>query len=330
MRKLPSRHHKTKSPLGIMLFTLLFLLFTASFSGRSQTLIHIDDLRYFMSDNDIFMLPVSSNNAVHDIPVVSYKARLPIVKGIAIIIGDIRSNSSLDTDLHALAKALPDWGYNTLLIMPRVEYIKPTLSAKGDTEQNVSDSESSSIGNEPIDDSDSNPVVDLLAGSDGSLSPQVDIKPSYLQGSELPYSEKDYLNFISSLSRELAKVIPEGSGYKIIYAKGQSASAMINFLVQQDNSDAHALVVNNPYWPNMQSNQLLPQQLAKLPMPVLDLVSLSDNMWATNTINTRRTAAKVGLKSLYRQRELLGEQLIDNHVDQLSKELLSWTRFLGW
>jgi hypothetical protein len=80
----------------------------------------------------------------------------------------------------------------------------------------------------------------------------------------------------------------------------------------------------------LESNQHLPNKLAKLSIPVLDLISLSDNIWAQSTIETRRVAAKVGLKSLYRQQEVFAEQTLDEQHNHLSKALVNWTHFLGW
>jgi len=285
-----------------------------------------------MPEKHIFTLPVTANNAQHNIPVVRYTARQPIVKGVTIIIADIQTNGNLDAKLHLLAKTLPDSGWNTLLVMPNFDYVTPVQN--DNSVENEEESVVVAVDMEKIstDDASSNQETSTGIANNNSKnsSPQVGIKPSQLQAPYLPYSQQDYVNFIGNLLKELNTAFEQGVGYQVIYAKGQSASAVIELLSQQNKNTAHALVVNNPYWPDKETNQLLPKQLAKLPIPVLDLISLSDNIWAKDTTNARLVEAKVGLKSPYRQREVFGDQLLQSQYDNLSAELLSWTYFLGW
>lgn len=313
MRK-PSQHQRPNSPYTIVLFTLLFLLFTATFSSRSQSSSDVDDLRYHLPNEHILMLHITANQKQHDIPVVRYAARQPITKGVSIIIGDIQPGGTIDAKLLSLTKTLPDWGWNTLLVMPKFNYLTSIIDDGNNANELNVDTR------EPSDSQETQ--IDAVTSSEQSLFPQVDVKPNHLQAPDLPYSQQDYVNFIRILTNEINNAFTQGAGYRIIYAKGQSASAVIDLMSQQDKNIADALVINNPYWPNMNSNQLLAQKLAKLPIPVLDLISLSDNIWAKDTINARRIAAKVGLKSLYRQRAVFDEQL--------SKALVSWTYYMGW
>lgn len=317
-----------------MLFTLLFLLFTATFSSHSTASSYSDDLRYHLPDEDILTLQITANDRQHDIPVVRYAARHAITKGVTIIIGDIQPDGNIDAKLLFLAKVLPDWGWNTLLVMPRFDYLAPILDiniddAAADIKAPVDDAdlESTQVSDASVDD---DTLANIANSNNNVISPQVGIKPNHLQAPHLPYTKQDYVNFISILTKELNSAFTQGAGYQIIYVKGQSASAMIDSMSQQDHNFAHALVVDNPYWPSTDVNRLLPGKLAKLPMPVLDLISLSGNLWAKDTISTRRVAAKIGLKSLYRQREVFGEQLLGTGHGDLSKELVSWTHFLGW
>ena len=326
MRKPSSRQHRTNSPLSTVLITLSILLFSVTFSSHSQTSGYADDIRYHMPEEHVFTLPISINNAQHNIPVVRYSARQPIVKGVTIIIGDIQPNGNVDPKLHVLAKTLPDSGWHTLFVMPRFDYVAPAVNTNSN-EVEAGDMEKVSTEDATNNEETSNAIAN---NSSQNSSPQVDIKPKHLQAPNLPYSQQDYMNFIGNLLGELNSAFEQGAGYQVIYAKGQSASAIIDLMSQQNKHTAHALVINNPYWPNKETNQLLPAKLAKLPIPVLDLISLSDNIWAKDTTNTRRVAAKVSLKSLYRQREIFGDQLQQNQYNNLSIELINWTYFLGW
>ena len=320
MRKSNFREQKTGSPLWVVLFTLLFLLFTASFSSFSQNSSLSEDLSYHLPGKYILNLPITLHNKTLDIPVIRYTSRQAITKGAAIIIGDVQTNGNIDPKLLALAKTLPDWGWNTLLVMPRIQYLEPEPVE-------VINAENENIA--------INEAKDILNTEDTSIdattiSKQVDIKPSYMQTPNIPYSKQAYVDFIAALTTSIDSELTKGAGYQVIYAKGQSASAVIDFLLQHDLQFAQALVLNSPYWPNMESNLVLPLKLAQVSIPVLDLVSLSDNIWAKDTIESRRIAAKVGLKSLYRQREIFAVQTLDKHYDHLSEALVSWTYFLGW
>lgn len=333
MRKSTFREQKTSSPVWVVLFTLLFLLFTASFSSFSQSSDFTEDLRHHLPSQYILNLPITAHGKNIDIPVIRYTARQAITKGAAIIIGDIQSSGNIDAKLLALAKTLPDWGWNTLLIMPQLDYLsKAPIEVTNDTESN--EIQAPEVNTETANAAASD-VDDVISAANANgdmpiITAQVDVKPNYLQAPEIPYSNQDYMDFINALTTQIDSELTKGAGYQIIYAKGQSASAVIDLMSQKEEQFAHALVLNNPYWPNMESNQNLPNTLAKLSIPVLDLISLSDNIWAQNTIETRRIAAKVGLKSLYRQQEVFAEQTLDNQHDHLSKALVNWTHFLGW
>jgi hypothetical protein len=333
VRKTTFREQKTSSPVWIVLFTILFLLFTASFSSFSQSTIATDDLRYHLPNEFILSLPIVVQDKQVDIPVIRYTARRAITKGAAIIIGDIESNGNIDANLLALAKTLPDWGWNTLLIMPRLDYLsKAPVEVTNDTQSTESPAPEENAVAENATTIDADDATNTTSTNSGTpiIAEQVDVKPSYLQSPQIPYSKQDYIDFIHVLTAQIDSELTKGAGYQIIYAKGQSASAVIDLMSQKDEQFAHALVLNNPYWPNLESNQHLPNKLAKLSIPVLDLISLSDNIWAQSTIETRRVAAKVGLKSLYRQQEVFAEQTLDEQHNHLSKALVNWTHFLGW
>lgn len=328
MRKSTFREQKTSSPVWIVLFTLLFLLFTASFSSFSQSSGLTDDLRYHLPDKYILNLSITAHSEKFEIPVIRYTARQAITKGTTIIIGDIQTNGNIDAKLLSLAKTLPDWGWNTLLIMPRLEYLRPVaVDATNDTEDSLNQ-----VAEVDTNTTSSDEVLNTATENNSlpTVDEQVGVKASDLQVAKMPYSKQNYVDFIGVLTAHIESELTKGAGYQIIYAKGQSASAVIGLMSQQNEQFAHALVLNSPYWPDVDNNQLLAKKLAQLSIPVLDLVSLSDNIWAKNTVESRRIAAKVGLKSLYRQQEVFAEQTLDKQHDHLSKALVNWTYFLGW
>lgn len=312
MHKLLSKKHikiEYTNSVKIVFSLLVFLLLSISNLTFSQTEYYAEDIAYHMGQEHIFTLPLTAKQQTFDIPIVKYTARSAMVKGVVVIIGDLRPDGNIDTKLHLLAKNLPDSGWNTLFVMPQPSYIP----------SNIRENLPSNNAN------DQAPALDTQ-----KETPQLNIKSKQLQTAKMAYSQEDFVSFIRNLTNQLNATLTKGAGYQIIYAKGQSAFAAIEVLSDPKQSIAHALVIDNPYWPNMESNQLIPAKLAKLPLPVLDIVSLSDNLWAKKTTRTRRITSEVELKPLYRQTEVASHQSLENGYDQLSGELINWTRFMGW
>ena len=65
-------------------------------------------------------------------------------------------------------------------------------------------------------------------------------------------------------------------------------------------------------------------------MPVLDLYSSRDNGWALKTVTQRQTNAIKALKFQYRQRELLGFNMPQQHSAYIGKEIYGWISHMGW
>jgi hypothetical protein len=65
-------------------------------------------------------------------------------------------------------------------------------------------------------------------------------------------------------------------------------------------------------------------------MPVLDLYSSWDNAWAQQTVTPREVATIKALKLQYRQRELLGFNMHQQHSAYIAKEIYGWISHMGW
>lgn len=287
---------------------------------------HISDIGYRLPTEHLSVLSINLNGKQIEVPAIKYSARQAIVKGVTIIISEIQAQGQVDASLHHLAKTLPDWGWHTMLITPAQAYVTSEVIELTDTASNKQSNESADEdakqaelnGNTSVDESQT------------MLPEQVEIKSNILQAPFLPYTHKDYVSFLKALTKALNTRFSQQPGYKIIYANGKSASGLLALFNKPGSVDVDALVLGNTYWPSADINGLLPDQLASLPMPILDLVSMSDNHWAKQTAKHRVIAAKVNLKPMYRQREIMEGSLSINHHSALAKQLVSWTHFLGW
>jgi hypothetical protein len=244
------------------------------------------------------------------LPFIRYNARQAIVKGVAIIISEMQAQGQIDSNLHALAENLPDWGWHTVLITPNQAYLQTIIKHENATEN----SEPPAIKTE----------------SETQTYPQVNMKPYSLQDAILPYTHEHYVSFLTALIDALNVKFAQQPGYKIMYAGGQSAAALVSLMSEGTTLKVDGLVIGNAYWPTIDQNQRLPKQLASLPMPVLDLTSMYDSNWAKLGAHERVIASKVSLKALYRQRELIGAKVGSNQHEYLAKEIVAWTYFLGW
>lgn len=307
--------------LGLLLASsVLYAFAQAPTAPRSMATSNLEDLSYFVPSQALSILEINMKGEAVELPFIRYSARQPIVKGVTILVSEIQAQGQIDPTLHALAKRLPDWGWHTVLITPNQDYIKAIdVNESGATEtEEPNDTAIAQEGDAPTTE---NSQVNL---------PQTGLKANSLQAPSLPYSYDEYLHFLNLLNDAINKKFAQQPGYKVMYASGTSASALITLLAKSNNTQIDALIVNNPYWPEPEQNQQVPQELATLPMPVLDLVSDSDNSWAKQTAVKRIVASKVALKAMYRQRDIIGGNLGISQHDYLSKEVVSWTYSLGW
>ena len=283
---------------------------------------HREDLQYHLSKQTLSLISITLNGIEVEVPIVKYNARQAIVKGVAIIIGDVQPQGYIDSSLHLIAKTLPDWGWHTVLVTPSPSYVNvtqalnDTLNAKQSNEQATSD-ESTNNGS------------DSQAG-DILNSPQTDISANSFQAPSLSFTHTEYVAFLASLTEALTTHFSQQLGYKVVYAKGKSAAGLVSLFASSNNNGFDALVIENTYWPVYKNNEALAQQLSTLTIPVLDLVSKSDNKWAQHTKDQRAVAVRVNLKPMYRQRDVSSVELGSNSAYFLAKEVSSWTHFMGW
>ncbi len=119
-------------------------------------------------------------------------------------------------------------------------------------------------------------------------------------------------------------------GYRLIIAEGMAAAWMIKFIAEQ-RIQVDGLVVIGPYWPQQTFNQQLPDLMASIDIPVLDIQADTLNRWSHLTAATRRIAAQQAFQPHYLQRQISGLYLQTPYTyPWLSKMIIGWSRHHGW
>lgn len=119
-------------------------------------------------------------------------------------------------------------------------------------------------------------------------------------------------------------------GLRLLVAKGATAGWLVESLSTGDIQMPDALVLISPYLPEYQLNKKLPEKIAKLELPILDVWSEQDNRWALATVKNRQQAAKKYLTLHYRQRQLFGFSGLSVRENRLAKEIYAYMTYLGW
>jgi hypothetical protein len=133
-----------------------------------------------------------------------------------------------------------------------------------------------------------------------------------------------------SLLQAVFEKSQEYPGYFLVISKGTSAAWLSKIYAEKTLVSPDAFVMVSPYWPDRKHNQRLPEWIAITPMLVLDLHSSWDNGWARKTVSRRQIAAVKALKLQYRQRELLGFTMHQQHSAYIGKEIYGWISHMGW
>jgi hypothetical protein len=119
-------------------------------------------------------------------------------------------------------------------------------------------------------------------------------------------------------------------GFLLVIAQGTSAAWLAKIYAEDKLDVPDAFVAISPYWPAREYNIKLADYLANTAMPVLDIYSNRDNKWSLQSYPARQVAATKVLKMHYRQREIIGLAIENQHSNYLSKEIYGWLSYMGW
>lgn len=242
--------------------------------------------------------------------VIHRPSQLSLNKGLMIFLPDANSAYGSRTSIMQLANKMPQWGWTTVLL-PGSE-LSNQVSA-----QVPQQSEAETQVNEQT------PAATQQA-ADAALPVQI----------AYPVFDKNALEqFSQQLVSRLALVQKEYEsvrGHRVIVVEGQSSVSFLSDMTKTKTTTPDAIVLSNPYQLSYESNQTIPDLIARTSPPVLDLVSTSDNRWSHATKQQRIIASRVGLKGNYRQREWHGTGAHEDEVDHMAREVYGWTSSLGW
>jgi hypothetical protein len=294
----------------------------------SMTIAQTNDMAYLLAPDNLSNVTITnqdSSNTV-DIPVIKHQARQAIVKGVVVFIADIQAQGYTDQNLILLSQRLPDFGWNTLLVTPKAEYfvVEQNLAQESSIEE-PSDQETNE---EVASETEATETVDESSATPNDQ--QIELRPTELQSPELPYTAQQYEQFTATLLNALQQKFMQSPGYQVIYVQGKSASSLLSILSEDADLGLSALIINNPYWPEVTQNKAIAKDLAKTTIPVLDLLNQSDNTWSKQSAKNRLIETRIALKPLYRQRQVIGIDLSAGQSDYIAKEMVGFLHYLGW
>jgi hypothetical protein len=242
-----------------------------------------------------------------------------ITRGVAVLIADSSIPIVGQEGFAALANELNKIGWVTILLpAPDVGFM-PTIEQQAaieDKETTTADIEPPTPSEEPVT-SPSAPILDLDINKSAVTTIQ-----------DLAFIKHEQQ--LVSLLQAVFEKSQEYPGFFLVISKGTSAAWLSKIYAEKTLDTPDAFVIISPYWPDRKHNQRLPQWIANTSMPVLDLYSSWDNAWAQQTVITREIATIRALKLQYRQRELLGFNMHQQHSAYIAKEIYGWISHMGW
>ena len=242
-----------------------------------------------------------------------------ITRGVAVMIADSGTPIVGQEGFATLANEMNKIGWVTILIpAPDIGFI-PTIDSPSELEDaaKATTEEGSKTSTDAQETNPSAPILDL------------DINKSAVTTIEEQAFVKHEQQLISLFQAVIEKA-QEYPGFFLVISKGTSAAWLSKIYAEKALNAPDAFVVISPYWPDRKHNQRLPEWIANTPMPVLDLYSSGDNGWARKTVTRRQITAVQALKLLYRQRELLGFNMHQQHSAYVGKEIYGWISHMGW
>lgn len=249
---------------------------------------------------------------------IEHENSTAITRGVAILISDVGTSMVSQQGLAPLAAELNKIGWATVLLSA------PEL--QNSSQSNESPTES------PADENAATvePQTDAETSSSAALSAP---SPVHNKGAENRIAsdtfDKQQEEF-EALLKVGVKKSAEYPGFYIVIAQGSSAAWITKIYSEFKSNTPDAYIAVSPFWPDRSYNLQLPKIMAKTPMPVLDIYDNWDNDWVLSTVKKREMAATRSLKLLYRQRQLIGANQLEQQAHYLSKEIHGWLSHMGW
>ncbi|WP_395340274.1 DUF3530 family protein [Ningiella sp. W23] len=301
------------------------------------------DIEYGAFEDEYTLLEILVDDVQYQFPVKKSASHRALSLGTLFLVADSRFATSNLHAMNSLASELNGWGWDAVVLSgPEladvINAVDKTLEAQGSPEPNTR-SESNNLegaaSNNETQASTGDSVNKSSTNAKAVDSPQLDFNAKHHQNQLDEVYMHAYAKFLDRYIAKAKEHLEHARGYKAFYAQGIGAQALVHLLSEREDIDTQldnpdAIVLSNAFWPHREINQTLPKQIAKLPMPVLDLVSQWDNKWAQQTEDARRIRSIQQIKTYYRQRQL--SDSVNSYISypQLAKEMHGYFSYLGW
>lgn len=245
------------------------------------------------------------------------EANIALTKGVAIIIGESGRNSLSQHALSELVPSLNDYGWVTILV-PAPNY---GYSARNGDYLPEKDETATEDAQAPQEDTTLN------------ASTEINDNPVYPFQGLTTIQESDFTNHEDQMLALMQEVVEYSStypGFFLVVAQGSSAAWLAKIYSEQKLPQPDALVAISPNWPEQRYNKNLPEYIAQVTAPVLDVYNQWDNDWTKKSAKKRAIAAERALKLHYRQREIIGQPYDKQQFIYLAKEIYGWLTYMGW
>lgn len=304
-----------------------------------------------MLKDEYQLIDITIAEQAYQFPVFVEKAQRPLSMGTIYLIPDATQNGAPFQSLMPLAEEFAALGWNSvimpapavLMAMAEVEAERaknevtraaqvPAIPATDSTDSTDNDSNDAQTSDNTANDAANDAVNDANTQNPATQSDTPSLSSYSAKGQDSLYEEAYHQAFSTYLTLFIQATQKKinYSGYKVIFAQGMSAQATLYAIGQSTGKVPDAVIINNIYLPNLTLNKQVPSLVAQSKMPLLDLISASDNHWSAMTRPKRNIESQIHVKAFYRQREISGLSFSNTVHHDIAKEAYGWFTYLGW
>ncbi|MDT0628660.1 DUF3530 family protein [Alteromonas sp. W364] len=329
--------------LSILIVFIVIALGSTSVGAQTLSFNNLltKDIEQGLHQDEYELIEVGDNR----LPIFIQRSELPINKGLIFILSDADVPLGKSNSLHQLAGILPKAGWTTVLLPslglqlgPNIAFpITEDADTVEDTSSPENPEENPEENREEENQEDENDAVVSEENTQNvqEEEPQEVAKITNRRTLQNSISEAQLVIYATEVEAYLQSGFEHMSttmGHRIVLTQGISAATIVKLVADGNPSfqEVDALIVHSPYWPIRELNKRVPSIVAQTEIPVLDLFSEWDNAWSKQTRRNRQVAVNTELKEVYRQVEIVGQELDASQADYIAKTIKGWTTYLGW
>jgi len=142
--------------------------------------------------------------------------------------------------------------------------------------------------------------------------------------------QQDYQQQLMALALAATTAARESKGRFIMMAQGNNAALLTQLYADKKLPEPDSLILLSAYHPVAADNKRLPQWIAQLIIPTLDMKQVQDSSAIQHNWQARRQWANKERKLLYRQRDLPGDMQSPLWQEHVVKEVYGWLTYQGY